>query len=101
MKSTKSALEHDTETLFFLHPVGFAAHVVHSSASGVRSSMDYFLCGGGPGAFSIKKPRQDTLCPTCVFVSGGICGSLGAFWYVQGANCQHTIFHARVGPVQI
>jgi hypothetical protein len=32
------------------------------------------------------------LCQTCVYASSGICGSHSAFWCVQGAQCQHTIF---------
>jgi hypothetical protein len=33
--------------------------------------------------------------------SGGICGSRSAFWCVQFVKCDRTIFHARVGSVQI
>jgi hypothetical protein len=39
--------------LAFLHPVGSASHVVHSSASGAQN-MHYFSCSSGPDAISIK-----------------------------------------------
>jgi hypothetical protein len=42
-----------------------------------------------------------TLCQTCVFASGGICGSRSALLCVWGAKRIRTIFLARVGPVQI
>jgi hypothetical protein len=41
------------------------------------------------------------LCPTCVFASGEICGSCSAFRRIHGAKCDCTIFHTRVGLVQI
>jgi hypothetical protein len=37
----------------FLHPVGYAGHVVHSDASGARN-VDAFSSSGGPGAVYIK-----------------------------------------------
>jgi hypothetical protein len=45
--------------------------------------------------------RWDTFCQTCVFASGGICGSRSAFWCVQGMKRRCAIFHAQVGPVWI
>jgi hypothetical protein len=48
----------------------------------------------------LEKACGYTLHRTCVFPSGGICGSWSAFWCVWGAKPQGTVFHARVGPVQ-
>jgi hypothetical protein len=38
----------------FLHPMGSAGHVVHSCASGHKTSTHYFSCSGGPVAVFIK-----------------------------------------------
>jgi hypothetical protein len=46
-----------------------------------------------------QKVHQDKLCQTCVFASGGICGSRNAFPCIRGAKQRHTICHAPVGPV--
>jgi hypothetical protein len=48
-----------------------------------------------------QKARVETLRQTCVFTSGGICGSRSVFWYIQGVKHERTIFHARVGLVRI
>jgi hypothetical protein len=42
---------------------------------------------------------QDTLLQTCVFTSGGICGSHSAFQCIWSTKHRHTIFHARLGSV--
>jgi hypothetical protein len=99
----------------FLHPVGSTGHVVHSGASGTRNVNALFFmlewdrygfhikCPGkkcqriifhaGVGLVRIpQKARWDTLCRTCVFATGGISGSLTAFWCVWGMKCRHTFF---------
>jgi hypothetical protein len=99
----------------FLHPVGSTGHVVHSGASGTRNVNALFFmlewdrygfhikCPGkkcqriifhaGVGLVRIpQKARWDTLCRTCVFATGGISGSLTAFWCVWGMKRRHTFF---------
>jgi hypothetical protein len=48
-----------------------------------------------------QKLHRETLHRTNVFTSCGICGSHSAFRCIQGVKCQQTIFHVRVGPLQI
>jgi hypothetical protein len=67
---------------------------------GCKASAHYFSFSGGTGK-DMTKPLWDTLRRTCVFASGGICGSCTAFWCIQGTKLRCTIFHARVGPVRI
>jgi hypothetical protein len=64
---------------------------------GRETSAHYLSCSGGPGAVS-KKAYRDTLRRTCVFVSGGICGSCRALRYIRGPKYRCTIFLALVGP---
>jgi hypothetical protein len=68
---------------------------------GRETSMHYFSCSGRP----VRIPQKvclDVLSQTSVFASGGICvGSRSVPWCVRGAKHRCTIFHARVGPVQI
>jgi hypothetical protein len=86
--------------LVYLHPVGSAGHIVHSSASGPRNiDALFFLLRWGRCGFR-KKACCDTLRRTCVFVSGGICGSHSAFQCIWAVKRGHTIFHAQVDSVQ-
>jgi hypothetical protein len=48
-----------------------------------------------------QEAQRDTLCQSCVFSFGGICGSRSAFWCVRVVKYRRTIFHARVGTVWI
>jgi hypothetical protein len=71
--------------LVFLHPVGSVGHLVHSVCPGGETSKHYISCSGGPGAVSIKS-APGTLCRTCVFASGWIYESHGAFQCVKGSS---------------
>jgi hypothetical protein len=65
--------------LVFLHPVGSVGHVVHSGAFGALNvDALFFMLVWDQYEFD-KKVRRDTLRRTCVFASGGICGSRSAF----------------------
>jgi hypothetical protein len=48
-----------------------------------------------------KKRARTCYAELVFFASGRIYGSCSAFRCVQGVKRQHTIFHARVGPVRI
>jgi hypothetical protein len=61
----------------FLHPVGYAGHVVHFGASGVRNVDAILSWSGGPGAISIKSALGH-ITPNLCFASGRICGSRSA-----------------------
>jgi hypothetical protein len=87
--------------LVFLHPVKSAGHVVDYSASGVRNIDTLFFMLGWDWYGFHKKAHRDTLRRTCVFASGGICGSQSAFQCVWGVKHRCTIFCARVGLVRI
>jgi hypothetical protein len=49
----------------FLHPVGYAIHVVNSRLSGARNVDILFLCSGGSGAVSIKRSRGHVTMNLC------------------------------------
>jgi hypothetical protein len=54
--------------LLFLHPVGYAGHVVHSGGSGVQN-VDTFSCSGGPGAVYIKSALEHVTPNLCFFIT--------------------------------
>jgi hypothetical protein len=86
--------------LVFLHLVGCAGHIVHSGASTLRNIDALFSCSGGTCTDSTKSASGHVM-PNLCFTSGGICGSRKAVWCVRGEKRLHTIFHAKVGPIQI
>jgi hypothetical protein len=60
--------------LVSLHPLGSAGQVRHYGESEHKVSMHYFSCLGGPCAVCIRSALGHVN-RTCVFASGGICGS--------------------------
>jgi hypothetical protein len=56
----KRAMTRCTELVFF-NPVGSAAHVVHSGASGARNINALFFYSGGPGTVSIKSASRHVM----------------------------------------
>jgi hypothetical protein len=93
---TKRGGTHYTE-LVFLQPMRSVGQVVHFATYGARNIGALFFMLGWPGAVS-KKAYQDTIRRTCVFVSGGICGSRSALRYIRGMKYRCTSFLAAVGP---
>jgi hypothetical protein len=87
--------------LVFLLLVGFVGYVVHSGAFGVQNVNTLFFMLRWDWYGFYKKADRDMICRTCVFASGGICGSHSAFPCVRAMKCRHTMFHIWVGPVRI
>jgi hypothetical protein len=54
--------------LMFLHPVGYAGHVVHSGASGVRNVKALISGPGGPDAVSIKSVPVHVTVNLCFYI---------------------------------
>jgi hypothetical protein len=67
---------------------------------GCETSTYYFSCSGGT-SMDHTIACWNTLRRTCVFASGGICGSRSAFQCIWVTKHHRSIFHARVGPVRI
>jgi hypothetical protein len=83
----------------FLHPVGSTSHVVQSGASGAQNIDTLFFILGWD-CTHLTKGVSGHVMPNLCFASGGICGSRNAIRCIQGVKHRHTIFHARVGPMQ-
>jgi hypothetical protein len=83
----------------FLHQVLSVGHIVHSVCPSNEMFTHYFLCSGGP-MWVPQKARWDLLRQSCVFASGVICGSRGAFRCIQVVKRHCSIFHTRVGWVR-
>jgi hypothetical protein len=63
----KHARTHFTD-LLFLHPVGFAGHIVHSSVFGARNvDAVFFMLWWDRYGIDKKHVIADTSCQTCVF----------------------------------
>jgi hypothetical protein len=80
----------------FLHPAGFAGHVVHSGAFGCETSMQYFSCSGWTDTDSTKSTPGYVM-PNLCFGSSGICGSRNAFWCTRAIRLRCTIFSCSGG----
>jgi hypothetical protein len=86
--------------LVFLLPMGSVEHVVHSICLGAKPRCTIFHAQVVLMRFP-QKPHRERLRRTCVFASGGICGSHSVCQCFHGAKRRCTTFHARVGPVRI
>jgi hypothetical protein len=63
-------------------------------------SMHNISCSGGSDADPVKSALRHII-PNMCFAFGAICMSRRVCWGIQVTKHQHTIFHARVGPVRI
>jgi hypothetical protein len=84
----------------FSHPVGSVGHKCIPVGPRRETLMHYSSCSGGTSTDSIKS-ASGSVTRTCAFSSGGIYGSCRAFGCIQGTKCRCTIFHVRVGLLQI
>jgi hypothetical protein len=95
---SKSVLGHVTLN-FFLHPVGSAGLVMHSSVSEARNVETLFFMLRWD-RYGFHNNRAGTHCAEPVFFSfGRICWSRSAFRCVRVAKRRCTIFQVREGPV--
>jgi hypothetical protein len=87
--------------LMLLHPVGSAGQIVFYVATRpVKRRCTIFHTHVGPVQI-LQIACGDTLCLTCVFPFGVICGSRIASWCVRAVKHRFTIFNTRVGMVWI
>jgi hypothetical protein len=67
---------------------------------GLETSTHYFSCSGGTTVVSIKSVSVQVRSNLCFCIRWDI-WVRSAFWCIRGVKHRCTIFHPRVGPVQI
>jgi hypothetical protein len=82
LHSRKSALGHITLNFCFASGGTHGSRIALRCVRGVKRRCTIFLARVGPGQI-LENVHRDTFYQTCVFASGGICGSRSAFWYVR------------------